>query len=77
MMMNHSCDMMWLGMAAGVLAFWVIALLAVRALFPGQKRASSEHPRPDALTLLDEGLARGDLSIDEYEKRRHLIIHGR
>ncbi|MCM3556894.1 SHOCT domain-containing protein [Janibacter melonis] len=77
MMWNQGCDMMWLGMTAGVLAFWVIVVLAVRALFPGQKRAGSESPRPDALTLLDEGLARGDLSVDEYEKRRHLIIHGR
>ena len=41
MMWNHGCDMMWLGMAAGVLAFWVIVVLAVRALFPGQR------PYPD------------------------------
>lgn len=76
-MMNSGCDMMWLGMLAGVLAFWVIAVLAVRALFPGQKSTGADRPRPDALTLLDEALARGDVSIDEYEKRRHLLINGR
>ena len=77
MMCNHGCDMMWLGMAAGVLAFWVIVVLAVRALFPGQSSTATGPTRADALTLLDEGLARGDISVDEYEKRRHLIIHGR
>lgn len=77
MMWNHGCDMMWLGMAAGVLFFWVIVVLAVRALFPGQRGTVTGPTRTDALTLLDEELARGDLSVDEYEKRRHLIIHGR
>lgn len=76
MMWDHGCDVMWVGMAAGILAFWVIVVLAVRLLFPGQ-RSTTDPSRTDALTLLDEGLARGDLSVDEYEKRRHLIIHGR
>lgn len=75
-MWNHPCDMMWLGLAASVLAFWVIVVLAVCTLFPRQGSTDLDSG-PDALTLLDEGLARGDLSVDEYEKRRHLIIHGR
>ena len=49
MMWNHGCDMMWLGMAAGVLAFWVIVVLAVRALFPRQRSPATGPTRTDAL----------------------------
>lgn len=66
---------MWLIMGAGTLAFWIAVLLLVRHLLPaGRARQGPERPQP--LTLLKEGLARGDISPEEYEQRRRLIVDG-
>ncbi|WP_068397280.1 SHOCT domain-containing protein [Kribbia dieselivorans] len=66
---------MWLVMGGGTLAFWIGVVLVIRALLPtaGGKPATA---RPDALTLLKEGLARGEMSTEEYELRRRLIVDG-
>jgi len=66
---------MWLIMGAGTLAFWIAVLLLVRHLLPaGRAKQGPERPQP--LTLLKEGLARGDISLEEYEQRRRLIVDG-
>ncbi len=66
---------MWLLMGAGTLAFWIAVLLLVRQLLPaGRAKQGPERPQP--LTLLKEGLARGEISLEEYEQRRRLIVDG-
>ena len=68
---------MWLLMGAGTLTFWVVVILVVRALLPNRGPQSSESQRPDALMLLKERLARGEVTPEEYEQRRRLIVDGR
>ena len=67
---------MWLVMGAGTLTFWVVVILVVRALLPTRGPQNSEPPRPDALTLLKERLARGEVTPEEYEQRRRLLVDG-
>lgn len=69
---------MWPVMVAAMIAFWTVIILAIRALWRGGR--SDDDPtgaaRPDPLTLLNEGLARGDISPDEYESRRRILVDG-
>ena len=67
---------MWLLMGAGTLTFWVVAILVVRALLPNRGPQSSESQRSDALMLLKERLARGEVTPEEYEQRRRLLVDG-
>ena len=67
---------MWLVMGAGTLVFWVVVILVVRALLPNRGLQSSEAQRPDAVTLLKERLARGEVTPEEYEQRRRHIVDG-
>ncbi len=67
----------WLAMFAGMLAFWVIIVLLVRALWRnGRSDRTVGTARPDPLTLLKEGLARGDISPEQYEQRRRILTDG-
>ena len=66
---------MWLVMGGGALAFWVVIVLVIRALLPAG-RVRQESTRTDPLTLLKESLARGEVSLEEYEQRRRLIVDG-
>jgi putative membrane protein len=72
----------WLAMGLMMLAFWgVIAALVVvvvrssgwRARAPGE---AAEQPRDDALRILDERFARGEIDVDEYTRRRD-VLRGR
>lgn len=65
--------LMWLILGVGTLAFWIVIILLVRALLPSRTQRVEAPPRPDPLTLLKESLARGDVSIEEYEQRRRLL----
>ena len=67
---------MWLLMGAGTLTFWVVVILVVRALLTHRGPQSSESQRPDALMLLKERLARGEVTPEEYEQRRRLLVDG-
>lgn len=67
---------MWLLMGAGTLVFWVVVILVVRALLPNRGQQNSEGRRPHAVTLLEERLARGEVTPEEYEQRRRLIVDG-
>jgi len=66
---------MWLVMGGGALGFWVVIVLVIRALLPAG-RVRQESTRTDPLTLLKESLARGEVSLEEYEQRRRLIVDG-
>ncbi|MBN9607967.1 MAG: hypothetical protein BGO26_06275 [Actinobacteria bacterium 69-20] len=69
--------LMWLSMAVGVVAFWVIVALVIRALWRGSRgERQVGAARPDPLTLLQEGLARGEISPEQYEQRRRILIDG-
>ena len=53
----------WLGMTMMMLAFWgAVAWAIVAAL-----RASGSPSQPAAQQILDERLARGELTIEEFE----------
>lgn len=56
----------WLAMVGIWLLGIAMVVWAVSALFPGQ-------PPPDAHRILDERLARGELDVDEYRRRRDAL----
>lgn len=64
----------WTMMTAGMLGFWLlVALLVVvlvRTTWSGP-RSSADRPsqRPDARTLLDERLARGEIDVEDHAAR--------
>ena len=61
--------LMWVGM----IAFWVLLIWAVYALITGASRRTGQEQRgeepsnDDAQRILDERLARGEISTDEYQ----------
>ncbi len=68
---------MWLLMGVGMIAFWVVVIFVIRALLPGRGGSKdAAAARPDPLTLLKERLARGEITPEEYEQRRRLIVDG-
>jgi putative membrane protein len=64
---------MWLVMGSGTLAFWLVVILVIRSLLPDRHTKDSTPPRTDPLTLLKEALARGEVSVEEYEHRRRIL----
>ena len=65
---------MWLIMGTGVVAFWVLVVLLIRAILPGRDRSAEIGPATtDPTALLKERLARGEITPEEYEVRRKLI----
>jgi len=74
---------MWIAVAIAMIVFWgalaliIVTLLRHRAAPPGSvvpvPGPGSPPPRPDALRILDERLARGEIDGDEYAWRRSLI----
>lgn len=62
----------WLGYLT-MIVFWIGMLLlifwAVSALFPANRR----NLGPDALELLRQRFARGELSRDEFEQARSIL----
>lgn len=68
---------MWWGMGLGTLILLVLIALLVWAIARGGRAVpapSSAAPRPDALQVLDERLARGEIEPDDYNQRRRLLI---
>ncbi len=67
-------------MNVGMVAFWTLVVLAMRALMPGVRDDGAERnrrPEPeDALSVLDGRLARGQLDAQDYRARRELLTHG-
>lgn len=65
---------MWLLMASGTVAFWVLVALTVRALVGGHWAPT--RPTVDPLQVLRDRLARGEISPDDFEHRRRLLADG-
>ncbi len=79
--------MMWWGGGAGwgswsvmilaTIAFWALVVIAIGALLRGvhdDPADCSRRSQPqDALRVLDERLARGDLDVQDYRARRALL----
>ncbi len=60
----------WLVMTVAMIAFWAMVIVAVVVLFRGSKgggQASSPHQ--DAMDILGQRFARGEIDEDEYHAR--------
>ncbi|HWS46817.1 MAG TPA: SHOCT domain-containing protein [Acidimicrobiia bacterium] len=67
----------WIGMGLVMLAFWTLVIVAIVALVRGDGWRSGRPERgSDALRILDERLARGEIDADEYRQRRDLLRSG-
>ena len=71
----------WLLMSVGMVAFWFLVIIAIRALLPGvggdradsgRGRAEPQAPQ-EPLRVLDERLARGELDVQAYRACRELL----
>jgi putative membrane protein len=67
--------LVWVGM----IAFWGLLIWAVYALISGATRGTGqgaragEHRTDSAPRILDERLARGEISTDEYRRLRDVL----
>lgn len=68
----------WVATTLFMLLFWSALIAAGLALLHSLRRPRPDdrgHP-PDAEQLLDERLARGEIDIDDYTRRRELLGTG-
>lgn len=63
---------MWISMAIGLLALWALVALVARSVL-GKGRSVEE---PDALSVLNQRLARGEITTQEYFRVRQIITTG-
>ena len=66
----------WVAMSLVMAVFWGLVIFAVVAIFRGASRTSPDQRPPeqrDALTILDERFARGEIDEDEYRARRDVL----
>jgi len=63
---------MWLWMILGLVGLWALVACAARWVV-GPRRTD---PRPDALQVLDQRLACGEITAEEYRRVRQLITTG-
>ncbi len=68
----------WLLMSLGMVAFWGLVIWAIVALARGD-RPAREEPRDDdrPLDILQRRLARGEISVTEYEELRDSLTGSR
>lgn len=59
-------------MMIGMLSFWLIPA-AIVWLLHERSQTTSDGGRESARRILEERFARGELDVDEFEKRRSLI----
>ena len=66
----------WVMMSLGMVAFWGLVIWGIVALVrggsSGSQQAEEETSRP--LDILQRRLARGEISVEEYEDLRHALI---
>ena len=67
----------WLVMVIAMVAFWGLALAVVVGIVRGAVSSRRVEEPDDPLELLDRRLAEGQISIDEYEKRRAILSERR
>ncbi len=66
----------WLVMSLGMVAFWALVIWAIVALVRGGTSGSRQTER-DAdrpLDVLQRRLARGEISVEEYDELRDALI---
>lgn len=64
---------MWLLMAAGTIGFWVLIAMLVRSIFSDRARGAEPTLVPSPLHVLADRLARGEITLEEYEQRRRAL----
>jgi putative membrane protein len=64
----------WLLMTVSMVAFWALVAAVVVTLVRSGRNDTRPHERPkDALELLDERFARGEVDETDYHRRRELL----
>lgn len=72
----------WVVMTIMMLVFWALLIFGGIALWQATRRGATGTDRPprdernDALQLLDERFARGEIDVDDYQQRRELLRTG-
>ena len=66
----------WLPMSVGIVAFWGLVIWGIVAVVrggsSGSQQAEEDTSRP--LDILQRRLARGEISVEEYDDLRHALI---
>ncbi len=68
----------WVAMSVVMVLFWALVVFAVVALFRGSGRRPRDDrsaEQRDAMAILDERFARGEIDEDDYRARRE-VLHG-
>lgn len=60
----------WFLMMLGMVLFWALVIAGVVWLVRGGLGSSANTPSRPAHEVLDERLASGEISVEEYEQRR-------
>ncbi len=63
----------WFGMALVMLVFWSVIIGVAVMAFRSLRDRSSETTAVDPERLLDERFARGEITEDEYSRKRDLL----
>ncbi len=66
----------WVAMSMMMVVFWGLIVVAVVSLVRwnrGEAHASVARRENDAMRILDERFARGEIDADEYAHRRELL----
>lgn len=67
---------MWVFMALGTVGFWILVTMLVRTIFGGHSGRAEASLDPSPLHLLADRLARGEITVEEYEQRRRALTRG-
>ena len=69
----------WVVMTLTMVAFWSLVVVAVVAIFRGDREVEQDHsPRqPDPECILDGRFARGEIDLDEYHVRQDALCRAR
>jgi putative membrane protein len=60
----------WLMMTLGMGGFWILLIVLVVMLVRSGTQAGSHNARE----ILEQRLARGEIDVEEYEKRREAML---
>lgn len=65
----------WIFMVLVMVVFWALVLFAVVAIFRGGRhdQVGTAAPHPDALEILEERFARGEIDVEEYHARKTVL----
>lgn len=64
----------WVAMSVMMVIFWAVLVVGAIAVFRALRHQDPEVGRTtDALRLLDERFARGEIDVEEYTERREVL----